>query len=67
MRWNPTKPQLKTIGLGFLTLGLWGLIAVLAGGFILHFIKKNDWLGVGLLSIGLVWFLWSNAKDDSPK
>jgi hypothetical protein len=67
MRWNSTKPQLKTIGLGFLTLGLWGLIAVLAGEFFLHFIKKNDWLGIGLLSIGLVWFLWSNAKDDSPK
>jgi hypothetical protein len=51
-RCNHTKPQLKTIGFG--TLGLWGLIAVLAGGFILHFINKNDWLGVGLISFGLV-------------
>ena len=67
MRWNHTKPQLKTIGLRLVTLGLWGLIAVLAGGFTLQFIKKNDWLGVGLMSIGLVWFLWSNAKNDWPK
>jgi hypothetical protein len=67
MTCNRTKPQLKTSGFGFLTLALWGLIAVLAGGFIIHFIEKRDWLGVALMSIGLVWFLWSNAKDDRPK
>jgi hypothetical protein len=64
---NQTKPQLKTNAVGFLALALWGLIAVLAGGFILRFIEKKDWLAVGIMSIGFVCFLWSNAKGDLPK
>jgi hypothetical protein len=61
---NRSKPQLKRSGSGLLTLTLWGVIAVLAGGFFLGFIEKKDWLGVALMSIGFVWFLWSNAKND---
>jgi hypothetical protein len=68
-RWRITRRNrsVKTNALGFLTLALWGLIAVLAGGFILRFIEKKDWLAIGIMSIGFVWFLWSNANDDSPK